>query len=773
MSSRTTAAISYALCITICCALAATAFAETKRPLSPEACTEVRYLASDEVISHPALQLSHDGKQVAYVVQSPNFASDEYKDELYVARLDGTAPSSTLPITVNARVAAVTWFPDNRHLAILTNLHSRIVLARVDSVTRTSEVIKEAQGDITDYSMDSTGDTIAIAVKLPTPSTFAARTLTENHEGYRLSLDSVAPPYRSRRHVYLLRSSDSHHWEMGPPLSFVSPLSGRQLTELVDYHFLHITISPNGRYLLLENIEQFSDITLKGAWEHSQVVKYLAGRLEGVQIGYLYDLHTHAVSIPLESPNVSGGGVWAPDGNSYVQVALAPVGSKWEDADLDKAAPTNHSFHLFSVDVHTGTIREVVARTARPPLAWTKSGELIVQDDTGSIHTLAMSSDEWREKDSFEIPLSKRSPYTPMASDGQRFVMEYENISTAPELLQFDRTTARINTVVKLNPQVDALRLPRIENMAWVTSTGYKATGVLLLPPDYDPSRRYPLVIENGSILYEGQFVCDSGADHVSSFARGLLADSGIVYLMRSWPGNDNWKNNYYPRGYPGEIGEAAFQLDLVESAVQYLDDRRMIDPTKIGLIGFSRGGWYTEYALVHSHLAFQAATATDNILYSTGEYWYLYDNAAVHALEGMYGGPPYGASLKNWLDYSISFNLDKIHTPLLMEVMGYGRKNDDPYRPLNNLAKHYEEFVGLSRLAKPVELYYYPEEQHQVDHPMARIASLRRNVDWYRFWLQGYERPNVDDPDQYKRWEHLRQLQKTDAGDTGTTASK
>jgi hypothetical protein len=36
---------------------------------------------------------------------------------------------------------------------------------------------------------------------------------------------------------------------------------------------------------------------------------------------------------------------------------------------------------------------------------------------------------------------------------------------------------------------------------------------------------------------------------------------------------------------------------------------------------------------------------------------------------------------------------------------------------------------------------------------PQARLASVQRNLDWYRFWPQSYERPNPEDPDQYVRW--------------------
>src|SRR5258708_21115172 len=129
-----------------------------------------------------------------------------------------------------------------------------------------------------------------------------------------------------------------------------------------------------------------------------------------------------------------------------------------------------------------------------------------------------------------------------------------------------------------------------------------------------------------------------------------------------------------------------------------------------------------------------------------------------------MYGGPPYGKTLENWQKYSISYNLEKVHTPLLMEEMGYGVHDDVKKAAPTNLASRYEITTGLRRLNKPVELYYYPDGVHQLDHPRALQATMQRNVEWYRFWLQGYERPHPEDRDQYKRWEHLRGLRDADA---------
>jgi hypothetical protein len=38
-----------------------------------------------------------------------------------------------------------------------------------------------------------------------------------------------------------------------------------------------------------------------------------------------------------------------------------------------------------------------------------------------------------------------------------------------------------------------------------------------------------------------------------------------------------------------------------------------------------------------------------------------------------------------------------------------------------------------LNRLGKPAQLYYYPNENHLPDDPKARLATLQRNLDWYR----------------------------------------
>ena len=61
--------------------------------------------------------------------------------------------------------------------------------------------------------------------------------------------------------------------------------------------------------------------------------------------------------------------------------------------------------------------------------------------------------------------------------------------------------------------------------------------------------------------------------------------------------------------------------------------------------------------------------------------------------------------------------------------------------------------YAGLHALHKPVELVILNTGEHAVSNPAVRKASMDGSVDWFRFWLQGYEHPDPAKADQYKRW--------------------
>ena len=112
-----------------------------------------------------------------------------------------------------------------------------------------------------------------------------------------------------------------------------------------------------------------------------------------------------------------------------------------------------------------------------------------------------------------------------------------------------------------------------------------------------------------------------------------------------------------------------------------------------------------------------------------------------------VFGAPPIGEGLQGWLKNSPGFNLDKTTGPLLIATERDGLDMWQPYAVL-----HY--------LKKPVDLVMLNTDEHVITNPVERLASQGLSVDWFRFWLQGYEDPDPAKADQYERWRELKNLQ-------------
>src|ERR1700733_2515782 len=250
LRSRSNTVYVWVVIVTMHWITSVSARAETRRPLTPEACTSIRYLTPETFTSLPPLKLSPDGKDIAYILQVPDEAANDNKDDLYVRSVSGESTEEPLLLLASDLIVAVDRFADNRHLAVLMRHNGKVVLAQVDAVTKGLEIIWSAQGDITDYSMDAQADTIVVAVRVQGENATTPAVSRDDRKGYRIDLATVTHPGIPKREINVLRKVDQHHWTLARRLSFVSPLSGRVIDSVEDAHDMHVSISPNGRYLV-------------------------------------------------------------------------------------------------------------------------------------------------------------------------------------------------------------------------------------------------------------------------------------------------------------------------------------------------------------------------------------------------------------------------------------------------------------------------------------------------------------------------------------------
>jgi dipeptidyl aminopeptidase/acylaminoacyl peptidase len=185
------------------------------------------------------------------------------------------------------------------------------------------------------------------------------------------------------------------------------------------------------------------------------------------------------------------------------------------------------------------------------------------------------------------------------------------------------------------------------------------------------------------------------------------------------------------------------------DQAIEYLNERGIIDPHHVGITGFSRTVCFVAYSLTHSVHRFSAASLVDGI--DCGYLQYISTPRIASDGEALNGGvPPFGKGLAQWKRESPGFNLDRVTAAVRLEAHGES----------GGILSQWEWFAGLSLLHKPVEYFYLPDAAHQLVKPWERVAAQNGLIDWFVFWLKGEEDPNPAKADQYVRWRAMRRVQ-------------
>ena len=325
------------------------------------------------------------------------------------------------------------------------------------------------------------------------------------------------------------------------------------------------------------------------------------------------------------------------------------------------------------------------------------------------------------------------NPCLPFSQEGDVYISE--NLNQAP-VLSGKRTGAK-NAVLLWdpNPQLASVALGNASLYQWRDKDGNLWSGILALPPDYNRNQRYPLVIQTHGFeplkfFADGRYTTGSGG-------RALCA-RGIAVLQVD-----------QPMKYFGNERDGSFQTEGFESAIEQLDKDGVIDPHRVGIIGFSFTCFHVLYALIHRPDLFVAASITDgnNLSYLQYLLWADIPFAQEFA-EQMNGGIPFGAGLSTWARSAPGFNVDKIRTPLLISAL-----------EKDALVGEWEIYAGLRRLKKPVDMLWLRNENvpHVLVQPEQRFLSQQTAVDWFDFWLNRQEDLDNSKAALYKRWRELR----------------
>ncbi|UJJ50979.1 MULTISPECIES: Atxe2 family lasso peptide isopeptidase [Rhodanobacter] len=181
-----------------------------------------------------------------------------------------------------------------------------------------------------------------------------------------------------------------------------------------------------------------------------------------------------------------------------------------------------------------------------------------------------------------------------------------------------------------------------------------------------------------------------------------------------------------------------------IESVTEYLASRGDIDPAQVGVGGLSFGAEVAMWTAMNSRIP--RAISVSNPVWSPLGYllYSLWGDAQFSRIRRYWQLGSLEETPKRWRLLSPFYNIGRIRVPVLMQM------SEREY----NFSLDYAVPLIRAHLA---DVYVFPNEPHQKFQPRHKLAVYERNLDWFRFWLRGYEDPNPTKKQQYAHWREMR----------------
>jgi dipeptidyl aminopeptidase/acylaminoacyl peptidase len=379
--------------------------------------------------------------------------------------------------------------------------------------------------------------------------------------------------------------------------------------------------------------------------------------------------------------------------------------------------------------------------------AWKVGDEIVFLRRTGQMQLESVGSwafYAWSPETGAAREILRTTDYFSDCKPARGYLICFHETPIQPrELVSLDIHTGAVVELFDANPRIEPSLFTRVEHIERTDDLGRITIGELVYPKGYEPGQRYPLVWVEGS---DGFLAGGTGDEYPIH----LLADQGFfVYQGRPYADYDL---SARLQGWDRSVAEFAdFQLRKWALAaftdiISELDRRGLVDPKRVGVTGLSSGSVNARYGLIHSDLFAASAMSTG---YS-GPQMYWFNSSAESRRrwrETFVGGrPPFEPETEAYMaGEQLGWHArGRGFPPVLWQVSDA------------EMSTALFDHALLKDEGQPVEMYVFPGEHHVKFQPAHKYAVYRRNVQWFKFWLQGEE---VDDPvdvTQYGRWEAM-----------------
>ncbi|NLG99087.1 MAG: S9 family peptidase [Chloroflexi bacterium] len=666
---------------------------------------ELKIPSIDDMIELPVpgnAVISPDGEIVAYTVTQANWKQNEFVKQIWVVPVSGGEPRQL----TFARSSSFSprWSPDGQWLAFLSrrNDDAHTQIYRISPKGGEAERLSEHETDIESFKWSPDGRSIAFTAA-------DQKSEAQKHRQEAYGDYQVEDEHLIRSNLWLLRLENRQELK---------------LTAGQDFHMVDFDWNPTHGWIAFE------------AWPSPDECDYDHSRI------FLLDIDS--LGITLLADEGSSSPRWSPDGR---RLAFSRFG--------EPSYFANNSLHVLSFEgmaaehevitallkedtIRVGNVLEPAAFFAPAPpqhkvpmdfdedmqlLDWGLDGLYCTALQRTEIHLFRVDPDTGR------VRLLTPAGGTGWVSASASFDREYSQAAVVAydarhygEVSVVNLASGQVKTLTHFNDAIKNWQLGQAEVIQWKSSDGVEIEGILTKPADFDPQRKYPLlvVVHGGSSWASFQALLYSSYDRRMYPIQQWVAKGALV-LQPNYRGSAGYGEAFRSLNVRNlGLGDCA---DIV-SGIDALIERGWVDPERVGIMGWSQGGYISAFCATYSSERFRAASVGAGI----SNWLTYYANTDIHPFTRQYLGSNPCEDIEIYRVTSPITYLQRAQTPTLIQ---HGEA--DKRVPLPNA---YELYQGLRDIGVEVRLVTFPGMSHGPTKPRTCRQIMMENDRWFRRWI-------------------------------------
>lgn len=617
-----------------------------------------------------SVSLSPNGQRVAYTLSRTNWEDNAFESDLYLASVDGSEP---IRLTGGKKSASSpVWSPDGKQLAFIST--------------------RDAKPQIYLFSLAG-GEPMQLTDHETGISSFEWR---DPDWIYFIASDPESDAMKERKKTYgelTIIDEDyqmSHAWRV--KLAATPKQKGERLTSGA-FHVLSLELSPDLKSLALVT-KANPELSTTGA------------KLEILSLDARQRLTLH------ETKNSIGRVLWSPDSTRLI----------WTGIGEDKTGSYLTS-HIWSKPLAGGNAADWTPNLNENPqlLAWSPAGILFTSmNKTNTDFNIlrpgevpnAIGPPGWNLAN---VSLTPGAAPTAGAFVGAR-------VNEVPELYVTPLNDFSPKKITNLAAQWGRFKPGTRSLVQWKSKDGATIEGVLITPPNFDKSRKYPLLV----VIHGGPTGIDVPtltADRI--YPIDQFVNMGAVVLRPNYRGSAGYGTAFRALNVRNlGVGDA---WDVL-SGVDHLISQGFVDPARVASMGWSQGGYITAFLSTAHADRFQAFSVGAGI----SNWVTYYVNTDIHPFTRHYLGATPWQDMAIYQKTSPITYINQAKKPVLIQ---HG-DNDKRVPPPNA----FELYQGLKDVGVPARLVLYKGFGHGINKPKEALHVIEDNRLWFTKYLFNQE---------------------------------